>query len=171
MSSRAILFLTAIFVISMSVSVAAFSKRYMSVWNYYYFNGNSFIAGKPGDGTTFLAVQDQMLPVVLSSWSDKVEPVALPADKGAIAGICYLQSSGGKLSSGPGYAPCPRTSITITSGKTVAAVVISDKHGYFVASLPAGNYRVGTGMFAAEVLVMKGTTALVPLRAGKRMVD
>jgi hypothetical protein len=171
MPSRATLFLAALFIISMSVSVAAFSKRYMSVWNYYYFNGNGFIAGKPGDGTPFLAVQDQVLPVVLSSWSDKVESVALPADKGALAGICYLQSSGGKLSSGRGYAPYPRASITITTGKAVAATVISDEFGYFVATLPAGSYRVGIGAMVTEVTVEKGTTVLVPLRAGKRMVD
>jgi hypothetical protein len=95
----------------------------------------------------------------------------MPAGKGALAGICYIQSSGGRLTAGSGYAPCPRTTIAISSGSTVVTSVVSNEHGYFVAILPAGSYRIGSGAFAAEATVENGTTFLVPLRAGKRMVD
>jgi hypothetical protein len=49
--------------------------------------------------------------------------------------------------------------------------VLSDANGYFVALLAAGSYMIGSGAFAAEATVENGTTVLVPLRAGKRMVD
>jgi hypothetical protein len=49
--------------------------------------------------------------------------------------------------------------------------VYSDENGYFMAILAAGSYRIGNGAFAADAKVENGTTVLVPLRAGKRMVD
>jgi hypothetical protein len=170
MYSGGTLILAGLTVIVMCVSVSAASKRPGAAWNYYHFDGRGFVAGQPPDGAPFLAVRDHVLPAVLSR-TTKVEAVALPADKGAIAGICYIQGSGGKLASGRGYAPCPRTSITISSGNTVVTSVQSDENGFFVAILTAGSYRIGSGAFGAEAIVEKGTTVLVPLRAGKRMVD
>ena len=49
--------------------------------------------------------------------------------------------------------------------------VQTDEHGYFVAVLAAGKYSIGSGPFTAEISVDRGITTLVPLRAGKRMVD
>jgi hypothetical protein len=110
------------------------------------------------------------VPLVLTR-AVRTEAVALPANKGALAGICYFQNSGGKLAGGSGYAPCPRTPITISSGNTVVTNVLSDENGYFVALLAAGSYMIGSGAFAAKATVENDTTVLVPLRAGKRMVD
>jgi hypothetical protein len=170
MSNGATLFLGALMVVILCVAASAFSIRPDTAWNYYHFDGHGFSAGQPAAGTPFLALRDGVLPVVLSR-PTKVESVALPADKGVIAGICFIQSSGGRLTEGLGYAPCPRTPVTISSGSTVVTKVDSDENGYFVVVLPAGSYRVSSGVFGVESKVVKGTTKLVPLRAGKRMVD
>jgi hypothetical protein len=110
------------------------------------------------------------MPVVLTRMT-KVEAVSQPPGTGALAGICYIQSSGGKFGGGHGYTPCPRTSLTIYSGDTVVLLTQTDETGHFVAVLPAGAFRVVSGTFSAEASVENGTTTLVPLRAGKRMVD
>ena len=170
MYSGSTLILAGLAVIVMCVAVSAASKRPEAAWNYYYFDGRGFVAGQPPDGGPFLAVRDHAVPVALTR-ADRAEAVALPANKGALAGICYIQSSGGKLAGGRGFTPCPRTPITISSGNTVVTSVLSDENGYFVAILAGGSYRVGSGVFTAEATVENGTTLLVPLRAGKRMVD
>jgi hypothetical protein len=97
--------------------------------------------------------------------------VELPAEKGALAGICYLQSAGGRLRGGHGFVPSPGTPVTISSGGNIAASVVSDENGYFVALLPEGSYRIGSGSFATEATLVNGATTLVPLQTGKRMVD
>ena len=170
MYSGSTLILTGLALIVMCVAVSAASKRPAAAWNYLHFDGRGFVAGQPPDGGPFLAVRDHVLPVVISR-AVKIEAVSLPKNKGAIAGICYIQSSGGKLAGGRGIVPCPRTPITISSGNTVVTSVQSDENGYFVAILASGSYRIGSGALAAEVTVENGTTLLVPLRAGKRMVD
>lgn len=164
------LLLAVLAVIVMCTAVSAAARRQGTAWNYYHFDGHGFVAGQPADNSPFLAVRDGAVPVVLTRIA-KVEAVALPANKGALAGICYIQSSGGKLAGGRGYAPCPGISLTISSGDKVVTSVVSDENGYFVALLAAGVYRVSCGAFATEAAVENGTTAFVPLRAGKRMVD
>jgi len=170
MYSGSTLILAGLAVIVMCVATSAASRRPGVDWNYYHFDGRGFVAGQPADGGPFLAVRDQVLPLVLTR-ATRIEAMALPENKGALAGICYIQSSGGKLAGGRAYAPCPRAPITIFSGNTLVTSVLSDENGYFVAILAPGNYRINSGGFAAETTVENGTTVLVPLRAGKRMVD
>lgn len=170
MNTGSTLILALLAVTVMCVSLSAASKRPAAVWNFYHFDGHGFVAGLPADGVPFLAVRDRAVPLVLTR-AVRAEAVELPANRGALAGICYVQNSGGKLAGGSGYAPCPRTPITISSGNTVVTNVLSDENGYFVALLAAGSYMIGSGAFAAEATVENGTTVIVPLRAGKRMVD
>jgi hypothetical protein len=171
MSTGTTLLLTGLAVIVVCITVSAASKHPAHAWNYYHFDGYGFIAGQPPDNASpLIAVQNNVRPVPISRIS-KVEALALPEDKGAIAGICYIKSSGGKLASGHGYAPCPGTPVTISSGNTVITSVLSDENGFFVAILAAGMYRIGNGAFWIEANVEKGVTTLVPLRTGKRMVD
>jgi hypothetical protein len=170
MSSGNTLLLSALAVIIMSVTISAAARRPGSTWNYYHFDGHGFVAGQSTDDSPFLAVRDRVVPVVLTR-AVNVEATALPPDKGALAGICFIQSSGGRLASGRGYAPCPRTPVTISSGDTVVTSVPSDENGYFVVILAAGAYRISSGAFKVEATVKNSATVLVPLRAGKRMVD
>jgi hypothetical protein len=170
MSTGSTFLLAVLAVVVICVAVSAASKRPDATWRYYHFDGRSFVGGQPDDGRPFLAIRDHAVPVVLTQLS-KVEAVALPPGKGALAGICYIQSSGGKLGGGHGYAPCPRTSLTIQSGEAVALLTRTDEYGHFVAVLPTGVYRLSSGAFSAEATVENGSTTLVPLRTGKRMVD
>lgn len=155
----------------MCTTTLAGAKRPADVWGYYHFDGTAFQTGPSVDGSAFIAVREQVQPVVLLNRSSNIEPVALPENAGVIAGICYFQSSGGKLGSSAGYVPCPRVPLLISSGGKPFVTVQTDEHGYFVAVLAAGRYTIGSEPFTAEISVDSGITSLVPLRAGKRMVD
>lgn len=170
MSSGSTLILALVAVVIMCAAVSAASRRQATAWNYYHFNGQAFVAGRPADDSPFLALRDSAVPVVLTG-SNKIEATALPPDKGALAGICYLRSSGGKPAGGSSYIPSPGTVLTILSGAEVVQRTQTDESGYFVALLPAGSYRVSSGAFAAEAAVEVGKTTLTALSTGKRMVD
>ncbi|HIJ87154.1 MAG TPA: hypothetical protein HPP97_05635 [Desulfuromonadales bacterium] len=155
----------------LSTSLSAASKRPGDVWNYYHFDGSAFAPGPAVDGSAFVAVREKTQPVVLTAEADGLEQAVLPEGSGAIAGICYLQSSGGKLGGSSGFKPYPRVPLLISASGKQLVTVQTDDHGYFVVVLPAGTYAVGSGPFTAEITVERGITTLVPLRAGKRMVD
>lgn len=159
----------AVVLMACSITMAA-SKRQADHWVYYHFDGKSFAAGPAVAGNAFLAVRKGIRPVVLTG-TVKNEVVALPKGTGAVAGICYLQSSGGKLAPGTAYIPYPRVPVRISSGDTIVATTESDDKGYFTAVLEAGRYTISAGPARTEVTVEKDNTVLVPLRAGKRMVD
>lgn len=170
MSSGSTLILAVLAVCIMCVAVSAASRRHVTAWNYYHFDGQAFVAGQPADGTPFVAVRDRAVPVVLNR-ATTVEATPLPSGKGALAGICFLRSSGGKLGGSGGHAPCPAATLEISSGDAVILRTQTDGSGYFVALLPAGVYRIGSGAFAAEATVETGKTTLAAVQAGKRMVD
>ena len=169
---KAILLLLIILVCTaLPATIFAAGKRQTNTWNYYHFDGNAFIAGPAADGSAFVAVREKIQPVVVTAKSSQSEQIALPDGAGVIAGICYIQSSGGKLASGSGFIPCSRVPLQISSGGKQLVTVQTDDQGYFVVVLPAGTYSVGNGPIAAEIVVERGITTLAPLRAGKRMVD
>jgi hypothetical protein len=170
MSSGSTLILAAVAVIIICVTVSAASKRPAAAWNYYHFDGHAFVAGPTTDGSPFLAVRDRVMPVVLNSEAG-IEAIALPPDKGALAGICYIESSGGKLAGGSSYIPSPGITVTILSGAAAVLRTQADASGYFVALLPAGSYRISSGAFSAETTVEVGKTTLAALQTGIRMVD
>ena len=149
----------------------AFSTRPIDIWVYYHFDGISFKPGPTVDGSAFIAVRERHQPVVMQTPNSTIEAPVLPKNSGVIAGICYFQTSGGKLGNGAGYIPCPNTPLLISSEGKQLVTVKTDEHGYFVVVLNAGTYSIGNGPFTAEIAVESGVTSLVPLRAGKRMVD
>jgi len=167
---KAIHILLALLICS-TVTVSAAGKRPADSWNYYHFDGTAFIPGPAVDGTAFLAVREKAQPVVMTIQAAPIEQTALPDGAGVIAGICYLQTSGGKLVAGSGFKPYPRVPLLISSGGKQLVSVQTDDHGYFVVVLAAGTYSVGSGPSTTEITVESGITTLVPLRAGKRMVD
>jgi len=164
------LFLAGVFVTALCVAAQAASRRPPGGLVYYHFDGQGFIAGKPAGESLCIAVGSRLMPVIQSGAS-KIEATALPSDKGAIAGICYIQNSGGKLAGVSGYSPCRRMPLRITGSEENTTTVMTDENGYFVALLEAGVYHIGDAPLAVEVRVEEGQTTLVPLRAGKRMVD
>ena len=160
--------LVGVMVACMCVTAAAAAKRQADHWSYYHFDGSRFVAGQPKDGT-FVALRDGVRPAVLTR-ATTIEAVDLGAGTGAIVGICYVQSSGGKLKPSSPYLPCPRIAVRIFAGDRLVTTTTTDDQGYFLAVLAAGRYRV-SGREEIEVTVENGRTTLVPLRAGKRMVD
>jgi hypothetical protein len=170
MYSSGIIFLAGLIVAAICVTALALAKRPADIWSYNHFDGREFVAGKPPDGGTFLALREQMIPVVVSGTA-KIEGVALSPGKGAIAGICYIQRSGGKLANLNGYAPVPGTPVRIFSGSKIVATVEADEHGYFLAAVTAGKYSVSSGPAMLDLTVENGKTILVSLRTGKRMAD
>lgn len=146
------------------------SRRPPKGFVYYHFNGQAFVAGMPAAGGPFVAVGGRLQPRV-ETGPEKIEEVGLEPGKGAIAGICYIQNSGGKLASAAGYTPCRRTALRISGNEAKPTAVMTDDEGYFVAMLDPGLYRIGDAPLWVEVRVEEGQTTLVPLRAGKRMVD
>jgi len=153
------------------LTASAAAKRPLELWNYYHFDGSVFISGPAAGGSVYLAVREKVQPVIVTAGGVPAKPTNLPDGAGVIAGICYLQSSGGKLALGSGFKPYPRVSLLVSSGGNQFVTVQTDDNGYFVVVLPAGTYSIGSGTFTAEIIVEPGKTTLVPLRAGKRMVD
>lgn len=154
-----------------SFSAGAAAKRPADVWSYYHFNGTAFTAGPATDGTPYIAVREKVRPLFLTAPTTPLEQTALPEGSGVIAGICYLQSSGGKLGTSASFKPYPRVPLLLSSGGKQLVTVQTDDHGYFLVVLPAGTYTIGSEPFTTEFTVERGITTLVPLRAGKRMVD
>ena len=156
---------------TLTATASAAGKRPPDAWNYYHFDGIAFTSGPTVDGSPFMAVREKVRPVVLTTPAATIEQTLLPDGNGAIAGICYIQSSGGKLGSDSGFKPYPRVPLLISSGGKQLVTVQTDDQGYFVVVLPVGKYSIGSGPFTAEITVERGVTTLVPLRTGKRMVD
>lgn len=164
-------FLAALACMVIATTALAAAKRPAEHWIYYHFDGIGFKPGPALDNKPFVAVREGALPVLLTGQTSKIEATDLPEGSGAISGICYIQSSGGKLGSSVGYEACPRLPLDISLGGKTLVTVQTDENGYFVVVLAAGTYRIGDGPLAAEIPVERGITSLVPLRAGKRMVD
>lgn len=170
--SRFFLFILAVLVCAaLPASLSAAAKRPTDVWNYYHFDGIAFKPGPNGEGKAFIAVREKSRPVILATPAAPAENFQLPDGEGVIAGICYVQSSGGKLGSGPAFTPYPRVPLVVSSGGKELVTIQTDDHGFFVVVLRAGTYSIGSGPFTADITVENGVTTLVPLRVGKRMVD
>ncbi|WP_224982784.1 carboxypeptidase-like regulatory domain-containing protein [Geomonas agri] len=147
----------------------AFAKKPAELWSFFYYDGTTFVAGRPAQLTPFVAVRAGFLPVV-ETREERIKEVKMPEGTGALVGICYVQSYGGKLKPARGFHPVPMQEIDVTAaGAQSATSVQTDSNGYFVMVLPPGSYRVGNQQL--EVQIEKGKTNFIPVRVGKRMVD
>jgi len=171
MFSGITILLSVLFLFGTVSTSLAVGKKPSDVWVYYSFNGQAFVPGQSSAGGLTVAMRERVRPVVVPSPAQEPKAVPLPEGTGVLAGICYFQKSGGKLVDGGSYDPCPATPLLVSSGGKPFITVMTDDQGYFIAVLPAGVYTVGSGVAAKELLVERGDTTLIPLRAGKRMVD
>jgi len=170
MTTGSTLLLATVVLAVICVAVSAASRRPGASWNCYHFDGNSLVKGPTPASGSCLAVQERLVPFVMTG-SARIEAKVLPPGNGALAGFCYIRTAGGKLASSRGFAPYPGLQLNISSGVTVLPHTRTDESGFFIAVLPAGLYRINSGVFAIEARVDPGKTTLVALQAGKRMVD
>ena len=133
------------------------------------FDGREFVPDA-GPGGMVVLVRDGYLPV-LSTGDESAPSSSLPEGRGAIAGICYIQTAGGKLATRSGALPEGDCRMEIMGASQASWRVTADKHGFFTLALPAGTYEVHGAGSPITVTVTEGRTALVALRTGKRMVD
>ena len=139
-------------------------------WEKFSFNGQDFQAGGP-ENSPAIWVRAGYLPRVAEPDEASRNLGKLPPNTGAVAGLCYRQTSGGKLVDQSSTIPLPNEQITISSPQEGVSVTSSNAAGVFIKELFPGNYQLfcrGTGI---EVRVTVGTTILVPIRGAKRMAD
>ena len=133
------------------------------------FDGREFVPGA-GEGGLVVLVRDGYLPV-LRTGDESAPSASLPNGIGAIAGICYVQVTGGKLASQSGAVPVGGCPLEFVDRSRTIRRVTADKQGFFSLPLPAGTYEVHGAGSPITLTVTEGRTALVALRTGKRMVD
>ena len=135
----------------------------------WHFDGREFVPGA-GNGDMVVLVRDGHLPVMRTE--DVSAPsTALPDGKGAIAGFCYIQVEGGKLTDRSGAVPEGGCRVEVIGASGVVRHATADRNGFFSLSLPAGTYEVHGAGSPIKLTVSEGRTALVAFRIGKRMVD
>lgn len=141
-----------------------------SSWAPYSFDGNNL---SPANSTSSNAiwVQSGYLPITSNPTFDSMPSDRLPHGTGAVAGICYIQATGGKISRHNSFAPLPDEQITFKGKTGETATSKTDINGYFTEHLTAGDYELFCRGARAEFTVKSGETTLVPVRGGKRMAD
>jgi hypothetical protein len=136
-----------------------------SDWQSFGFDGTAFVKDS---GSGAIMVRDGYLPVPASAQAPREDK--LPEGTGAVALLCFQQSSGGKLRGQPGLAPMAGAAVTIT-GNALSLAARTDASGYLILALPPGSYEFRLLGFSKKVALEHGKTALLAIRGGKRMVD
>jgi hypothetical protein len=141
-----------------------------SHWRPYIFNGTSF---SPADRTTSgtIWLRRGHFPAISDTPPADEHSNLLSPKTGAVAGICYLQTSGGKLSGHTSFTPYPDEQITLKNETHGVLVTRTDKNGAFAEHLPTGVYELFCRGGHAVITIQHGETTLTPIRGGKRMVD
>jgi len=153
-----------------SLSSCTLSAQTASAWHPYTFNGTEF---HPGEltGRPSLWLRDGFTPRTDKPVAGALDLGRLPPKSGAVAGICYLQTSGGKLTDQSGFTPYPDEQIIIRSARDGIFVTRTDNNGIFIETLYPGEYELSCRGAGSPVVVKEGKTTLVRIRGGKRMAD
>ena len=141
-----------------------------SAWKPYFFDGVNF---SPASDSTSTAIwlRNGHFPSTSEPTAGSASSDRLPPGTGAVAGICYSQTTGGKIAAQHSFTPYPNEQITFKSKSEGVSVKRSDKDGYFAAYMKAGDYELFCRGARIEFRIKQGETTLVPIRGGKRMVD
>ena len=134
----------------------------------YYFDGSQFREGGLPDQLTIATKIGQYPKLLGADGSRQTSP--LPDGTGALAGLCFIQQSGGKLGGRPSFLPRPDLPVTVRGAGTTKETRC-DERGFFSLALPPGRYDVSSGADTRNVTIEQDKTTLTPLRGGKRMVD
>ena len=138
-----------------------------SGWRRFAFNGRDFQAiSQPKKISVHL--KNGYLPDIVPAGKFPHEDT-LPEGTGGVAGICYIETVGGKNKRGE-YAPLSGAVIELSRGDWRMAAR-ADAQGYFVLALPPGEYELKLFGFSGRFRVETGKNALVAVRGGKRVAE
>lgn len=141
-----------------------------SLWRPYTFDGTNFsVSAEPAAHSIW--TRDGHFPAISKADPDPARSDRLPPGTGVVAGICYTQTAGGKISSQNSFTPYPDEQITLKSKTYGVFVTRTDNDGYFKEHLKAGSYELFCRGVRAEFRIKTGKTTLAPIRGGKRMAD
>lgn len=141
-----------------------------SLWRPYTFDGTKFALSTAADAKS-IWLRSGHFPMISAKKQSSAHSDRLPPGTGAVAGICYRQTAGGKLSGQNSFEPYPDEQITIQSKTDSVFVTRTDKNGYFTAYLAAGSYELFCQGIRIDIMIKQGETTLAPIRGGKRMAD
>jgi len=139
-------------------------------WQPYTFNGVEFVNQKIA-GLPSIWIRDGYYPRTAEPEKVTADSGKLSPRSGAVAGVCYIHSSGGKLADRSGFEPLPDEQITIRNARYGVSVIRSDSAGFFMEELFPETYELFCRGARREVIVREGKTVLTVIRGGKRMVD
>jgi len=141
-----------------------------SLWKPYIFDGVNF---SPTDNNNSNAIWTRSghFPTTSAPTPDSAHSDKLPPGTGAVAGICYLQTTGGRISERNLFTPYINEQITLRNKTDGTFVTRTDSSGYFVEFLNPGEYELFCRGVRTEFRIKQGETTLVPIRGGKRMAD
>lgn len=139
-------------------------------WQTYTFNGAEFVTQQIS-GLPSIWVRDGYQPQTGEPEKLAVDIGKLSPGSGAVAGICYIRTSGGKLVDRSGIDLLADEQITIRNAKFGITVVRSNSAGIFTEELFPGSYELFCRGAKTDVTVREGKTALTAIRCGKRMAD
>lgn len=142
----------------------------LSKWERYSFNGRVFQHGGTYNSPS-IWLRNGFTPSVEEPRDPSVNISKLPPVSGAVAGICYLQSSGGKFADHSKAKPLSAEQITIRNLEFGTSIIRSNNRGFFVKALRPGSYQLFCRGAGVEVMVKEGQTTLIPIKGAKRMTD
>jgi hypothetical protein len=146
------------------------SNSRISAWQPYTFNGVEFVNQRI-EGLPSIWVRDGFSPRTEEPEKASVDTGRLPSGNGAVSGVCYVHSSGGKLADRSGFEPLADEQITIRNPRYGVSVIRSDSAGFFTEELLPEAYELFCRGAKTTVVVRDGKTVLTVIRGGKRMVD
>jgi hypothetical protein len=141
-----------------------------SPWRAYFFDGTQFSPAS-GNSPGALWLRSGHFPAAAEPASGTASADRLPPGSGAVAGICYVQTAGGKISPQRSFSPYPDEQITLKNKNAGIFVTRTGKDGYFAEHLVPGTYELFCRGARTEFRVTQGETTLVPIQGGKRMAD
>lgn len=140
------------------------------LWKPYIFDGTIF-SQTTENISKAIWLRNGHFPTTSEPTDDSATTDRLPPGTGAVAGICYTQITGNRIAEDKLFIPYPDEQITFKSKTEGVSVTRTDKNGYFIEYLTAGDYELFCRGVRTEFRVRQGDTTLVPIRGGKRMAD
>lgn len=136
-------------------------------WRRFAFNGRDFQETSQPKKIS-VQLKNGYLPDIVSVGAVSRED-ALPEGTGGVAGICYIETVGGKKKRGA-YIPLAGAVVELSKGAWRMAAR-ADAQGYFVLALPPGEYELKLFGFSGRFRVEAGKNALVAVRGGRQAAE